>query len=50
MPRFVVHLKELECNKTSDWLNHTVKPIRSCCTLKVTISWREKKNVPEIGY
>ena len=25
-------LEAFECNTTSDWLNHTVEPIRSCVT------------------
>ena len=34
----------------SDWLNHTVKPIRSCVTFKFTKYWRKEKYVLEEGW
>ena len=39
-PDFFLYLAAFECNTTCDWLNHTVKPIRSCVTIKFTKSWR----------
>ena len=32
-----------ECKTTSDWLNRTVQPIRSCFTFKFTKSWRKRQ-------
>ena len=36
-------LEAFECNTTSDCLNHLVKPIRSCLTLKFTKSGEKDK-------
>ena len=33
-PRVVLYLKAFECKTTSDWLSHTVYPIRRCVTFK----------------
>ena len=41
--RFVLIIEAFECNTTSDWLNHTVKPIRSCVTFKYTKSKRKRQ-------
>ena len=32
--RFFLYLEIFKCKTTSDWLNHTVLPIRSCVTFK----------------
>ena len=40
-----LYLVAFECNTTSDWLNPTVKPIRSCITFKFTKSWRDKQRM-----
>ena len=29
---FILYLAAFGCNTTSDWVNHTVRPIRSCVT------------------
>ena len=31
-----LYLEIFKCNTTSDWLNHTVQPIKSCVTFKFT--------------
>ena len=36
-------LDSFECNTTSDWLNQTVLPIRSCVTFKFTNSGDKDK-------
>ena len=36
-----LYLAAFECNETSDWLNCTVSPIRTCVTFKFTKSWRK---------
>ena len=38
--RFFQDLAAFESKTTSDWLNHTVYPIRSCVTFKFTKYWR----------
>ena len=40
-----LYLAAFECNVTSNWLNHTVQPIRSCVTIKFTKSWRERQRM-----
>ena len=35
-----LQIEAFESNKTSDGLNHSVQPVRSCFTLKFTKSWR----------
>ena len=39
------YLAAFECNTTSDWLSHMVKPIRSCVTFKCTKSWRKRQRM-----
>ena len=36
---FLLHIEAFERNRTSDWLNLTVYPIRSFVTFKFTKSW-----------
>ena len=38
-------LVTFECNTTSDWLNHTVNPIRSRVTFKSTKSCRKRQRM-----
>ena len=38
-----LNLEAFECNTTSDWLNHTVYPIKSYVTFKFTKSKGKKK-------
>ena len=40
-----VYLGAFECNTTSEWLGHTVKPIKSCVTFKFTKSWRKSQRM-----
>ena len=37
-----LYLAAFECNTTSDWLNRTVYPIRSCVTFKFTKYCRKR--------
>ena len=49
--RFFLYSAAFECNKTSDWLNHTVKPIRSyvanhkLCYIQIHKAWRKRQRM-----
>ena len=40
VPQIFLYLAAFECNATSDWLKHMVKPIRRCVIF--TKSWKKK--------
>ena len=40
-----LQLEAFECNTTSDWLNNTVWPIRSCVTFKFTKYCRKRQKM-----
>ena len=42
-PKVFLNVEAFESNATSDWLNHTVKPICSCVTFKFTEYWRKRQ-------
>ena len=42
---FLIHLELFECNNTFDWLNHMVKPIRSCVTFQFAKSQRKRQRM-----
>ena len=43
-------MEAIECNINSDWLNLTVKLIRSCVTFKFTNRGDREKKVLENGW
>ena len=44
LPIFL-YFEALEYYTTSDWVNDTVQPIRSCVTFRVTKSWRRRQRM-----
>ena len=43
--KIFLYLAAFEGNTTSDWLNRTVYPIRSCVTFKLTTSPRKRQRM-----